>query len=99
MRSFAETRLRFAGGGPSLSETTGESIASGAGDPFRLLSCEGGGVGRLGSRWERAREYNMAARISGGGDGERLPRDDKGDEEREAGGDDSGLLPREDSMV
>jgi hypothetical protein len=105
VRSLVETRRRFAGGGPSLSERSEESTADGAGEPFKLLSCDGGGVGRLGSMCSRMREEDdiaadKAARSSGGGEGVRPPSDDRGDEERENGGrEDSGLLPPEVSSM
>lgn len=79
VRSFGPTRRRLAGGGASLSESMDESAASGAGEPLCEFSCEGGGVGRLGSMRDKvlALGYMVCSAserwISGGGDGVRLP--------------------------
>lgn len=109
VRSLGPTRRRLAGGGPSLSESMEESAASGAGDPLCEFSCEGGGVGRLGSACDTDLVLLYILWIalekcsSGGGDGVRLPTELSGEEEREVDNDDSsldsGLLPWARSMA
>lgn len=97
VRSLGPTRRRLAGGGPSLSESMEESAASGAGDPLCEFSCDGGGVGRLGSAREVALGllYILQSAsencIPGGGDGVRLPQELSGDEAREVDSDVSSL--------
>lgn len=73
--------LRFAGGGPSLSELVLEAMPSGAGEPVCEVCCEAGGDGY---GCDRA----VSSGMSGGGEGERLARLDSGEEGTLESGDD-----------
>lgn len=99
VRSFGPTRRRLAGGGASLSESMVESAASGAGEPLCEFSCEGGGVGRLGSTCDKVLALWYMVYVAserwisgGGGEGVRLPPTElKGELSREVDSDVSSL--------